>query len=837
MNQIKSESNYRPTDRTVCNYSFPERIKPRNQYLRPFTLLGLLLFLGTVGLGFGQDRYTGPHAAQQFQFGDLPTPPDKEMEAEGPTEPLRARRVQPDHVVFGYHPYWSGTAYQNYNYSLLTHIAFFSAEITSHGYISDDHGWPVTSLINLAHSHGVKVILTATLFNSSDIATLLSSSTYRQNAINSLLSRVQAANADGVNIDFEMVPSGQESNFNTFIHDLTQAFHSQIPGSEVSIAMPAVDWWDSYDYGYLNDNCDYLMIMGYDYFWGGSDHAGPVAPLNSGFSSWYIQRTVEDYLSETGGDGSKIILGLPWYGIDWPVVNSAMGAATTGSGSAVFYASAEAAAQSFGKLYNSQAPSAWYRYTSSGSWHQAWYDDSTSLAAKYSYAVETGLAGVGIWALGYDGGRQEMWGALYDILGGGGPPLPPSWFYVRNIGNNQLLIQFPAVAHADSYKVYLSTDAVSFTAYRESAVPLFVLDSLESGTLYYFKLRSVNREGMSDFTEVLGGVPTMGTAPILIVNGFERVSGTNNTFDYIKRHGPPIAALGFAFDAASNDAVEAGIVDLNQYSLVDWISGEEATATVSFSQTEQEALMNYLNNGGRLFVSGSEIGWDLVANGSQADIDFYHNYLKADYIVDDAGVYTVHPTANGIFNGLADMNFDNGSHGSYDVDYPEGIKPRGGAVSNLRYSGVDYNSVGGAGIQYLGPFNGGEIGGVVYLGVGLEAFYPASARQAIMERVLNYLMPGTNVADTPQPQDFHLLQVFPNPFNSQLQIKLRVQPSSKITIRIFDLKGREVQRQELTARTNLLSWTWSPDNLASGVYLLEARDHYNRSLVKVSYVK
>ncbi|MCF7839998.1 MAG: hypothetical protein K9N22_04400, partial [Candidatus Marinimicrobia bacterium] len=265
------------------------------------------------------DLYQGPHELEWLKHqGEAD--PELELTPGSTIQPLTPLRRDPSHVVFGYHPYWNGTAYTNYNYNLLTHLAYFGVEMNSQGQITNSHSWPVTSLINLAHSNGVKVILTVTLFDNAGIGTLLGNSTYRQTAIDNLISKVIEGNADGVNIDFESVPSGSEANFNTFIHDLTEAFHEQIPGSETSIAMPSVDWWNSYDYDYLSQNCDGLMIMAYAYYWSGSSQAGPVAPLYSGgMANYNIDRTVNDYLAETGGDGSNIFLGLPWYGYNWPV--------------------------------------------------------------------------------------------------------------------------------------------------------------------------------------------------------------------------------------------------------------------------------------------------------------------------------------------------------------------------------------------------------------------------------------------------------------------------------------------------------------------------------------
>ena len=147
--------------------------------------------------------------------------------------PISSRLRTPSKEVFGYHPYWMGTAWTNYNFDLISTLAYFSAEATETGNLENLHGWPVASLINEAHSHGTEVVLCVTLFNSNDLTTLLSSPTYRQNLINNLLTQVQAGNADGVNVDFESFPESQRENMVTFITDLTAAFPSTIPESQV----------------------------------------------------------------------------------------------------------------------------------------------------------------------------------------------------------------------------------------------------------------------------------------------------------------------------------------------------------------------------------------------------------------------------------------------------------------------------------------------------------------------------------------------------------------------------------------------------------------------------
>ena len=126
----------------------------------------------------------------------------------------------------------------------------------------------------------------------------------------------------------------------------------------------------------------------------------------------------------------------------------------------------------------------------------------------------------------------------------------------------------------------------------------------------------------------------MNTPKILIVNGFDRINGTTNSFDYIKEHGRAIKSIGYSFDATSNEAVINGNLILNDYLIVDWILGEEGSSSYSFDANEQAKVTSFLKNGGRLFISGSEVGYDLVEKGNQYDKDFYYKILKANYLSD-----------------------------------------------------------------------------------------------------------------------------------------------------------------------------------------------------------
>ena len=435
------------------------------------------IFLILSGFIYSQG-YSGIHQMQSEYYKKHYDESSRQQES-GSIQPNQPRERTPSHEVFGYHPYWMGTAWQNYNFDLITTLAYFSAEVNGTGGLDDLHGWPITGLINEAHAHGTDVVLCATLFNSTDITTLLSSSTNRTNCINNLLAQVQAGNADGINIDFESFPSSQKDNMVTFITDLTATFHSEIPGSQVTIAMPAVDWSDGWDYNALASISDGLFIMGYGYHWSGSSTAGPVSPL-TGWGTYNITWTVNDYLNKTGNDQGKIILDLPYYGYEWPTTSGSAGTSTTGSGDAKFYSEAIALAESWGFLWDNESQTPWYRYQdTTNHWHQGWYDDSLSLSLKYDFAMDQNLKGVGMWALGYDGSNSELWNLLYEKFtqlqsGTDGHPIVPASLQINRIYPNpfnaSVTVEFSLPSNRQDASIIL-TDLLGRVIQKTSIVP------------------------------------------------------------------------------------------------------------------------------------------------------------------------------------------------------------------------------------------------------------------------------------------------------------------------------------------------------------------------------
>jgi len=328
--------------------------------------------------------------------------------------------VSLSHKIYGFHPYWiTDATAANYYYSLLTHIAYFSAEVDSStatsGGITTSHAWSTTQVVNYCKAHNVKIHLAITMFGNH--SRVLSNSTYRTNLVNNIVSLIQTRNADGANIDFEALASGQAENFKLFINELGTKLKEN--SLELAICIPAVDWSGVFTSSFTSANnsvVDYYFLMAYDYYYSGSTTAGPVSPLTTGTTVRHFSRSINAYIS-AGVPANKLIAGCAYYGYDWKVLSSNRmetvksgtdGTSSTYSSIATTLPSISVSDKFFDATYN--VP--WYRYNDGTDWHQVWYEDSLSISMKYDTLKSKNLAGTGMWALSYDGSKTAMWGAL-----------------------------------------------------------------------------------------------------------------------------------------------------------------------------------------------------------------------------------------------------------------------------------------------------------------------------------------------------------------------------------------------------------------------------------------
>lgn len=319
--------------------------------------------------------------------------------------------------VYGWHPYWSNGLQGNYDWDGLSDLCYFSYDVNAaDGNATSTHGWSTAAVVTDALANGVNVTLCATLF--SGHSTFFGSTTAQQTLITNLINLVNARGAHGVNIDFEGMGASHRVPFTNFMIDLCNQMHAAIPGSEVSICLYAVDWSAVFDMAAMDPYVDLFIIMGYDYYWSGSSTAGPESPLYNFQTSYNytLTKTITYYLDQ-GASESKLLLGLPWYGREWATTSGTIPSATTGTGtSSVTYATMRDNTSGY---YSSQqwdpiSFSTWFPSNRAGQWWQAFVDGEWSLSNRFDMVNQRGIGGIGIWALGYDDGYNDLWNLIRD---------------------------------------------------------------------------------------------------------------------------------------------------------------------------------------------------------------------------------------------------------------------------------------------------------------------------------------------------------------------------------------------------------------------------------------
>jgi hypothetical protein len=362
-------------------------------------LLGMALLATTVP-GFG-------HRAEAELHRGAPTPVVAPFP--GTPAPLASRpETTLTRSIYGYAPYWADERWLRYD--LLDRIGLFDVTLNPDGSITNLYGFPGrwAATIDRAHRNGVKVEMVATCFDWANIHGAIRA----PNSIPNLVALAESSGVDGINLDFEGLWYGDRDTFTLFVRRLSAACRSA--GLDLTLATPPLNQERAYDLPALADTTDGLFIMGYDFHWLAGPEAGPVAPLSGWTFYGNLQMAIDYYLS-TLGDGSKLWLGLPLYCYQWPTYADTVRSRTTGPGEACWYSEAANRAATHGYRWDGEGKSPWYAYNSGG-WRQGWFDDDTSLLMKYGKANEHDFLGAGMWALGYDGARPELWAALRETF-------------------------------------------------------------------------------------------------------------------------------------------------------------------------------------------------------------------------------------------------------------------------------------------------------------------------------------------------------------------------------------------------------------------------------------
>ncbi|MEM4977003.1 MAG: Ig-like domain-containing protein, partial [Desulfurococcaceae archaeon] len=181
--------------------------------------------------------------------------------------------------------------------------------------------------------------------------------------------------------------------------------------------------------------------------------------------------------------------------------------------------------------------------------------------------------------------------------------------------------------------------------------------------------------------------------------------------------------IDYDYYSVPSGANGPGTTVLNNYPFVIWFTGDDYQTTLT--STDQTNLGTYLNNGGRLFISGQDIGYDLGAGNS-----FMNTYLAANYVGDSAASSIVNGQTGTVFDGVT--YYLSGGDGANNNAYPDYVNlydaPGTEAIALKYHNGRNASIVHDSGTYRT-----------VYFAFPFEAINSRDARKDAMKRALIYL--------------------------------------------------------------------------------------------------
>jgi HAD superfamily hydrolase (TIGR01509 family) len=266
------------------------------------------------------------------------------------------------------------------------------------------------------------------------MAAVLSNPTTRAQHVATVVAFVLDNDFDGVDLDYEQFAfadgratwGATRPHWVAFIRSLADELHRR--GKTLTVSIPPVyddgrtdtsGFW-VYDHGAIAEVVDHLRIMVYDF---STSSPGPIAPLE------YVERSIAGTLSVVD-DPTKVVLGVPVYGYNWPV-------ATVGDCPPDADGRVSVTARSVHDLLERRGGTpvrndVWgewsFEYqlqfdngeTSCTQFRQVHYVDGDGALERIQLAREAGLGGVALWALGYE--DDGVWNLIDEAIRRPGAP-------------------------------------------------------------------------------------------------------------------------------------------------------------------------------------------------------------------------------------------------------------------------------------------------------------------------------------------------------------------------------------------------------------------------------
>lgn len=366
----------------------------------------------------------------------------KEEVLSAQTENLLPKSLKKKEII-GFLPFWL-VKEAKIDFTKITTLVYFGISLDKNGKIvrlmddsTEEPGWTkfnsdeLSTIITTSNEKNIHTELAVRAMENEVITAIVNNPKSRQNVIDNALEEMKSKKIQGINVDFEYqgVPDAHTiENFNVFLEEFGKAVHSVNPRYTLSVdtyadTVKKVRLWDLKK---IPSDVDKVIIMAYDYTRQSSVRAGPVAPLEGSPDKYEydVAQTVKDYLSLIPKE--KIILGVPFYGYDWPTFdNTPMAEARKDTNNydpaalSSYKRSMELVREKNLKVeWDDDAQTPWFAYKDNekSTWREVYFENEKSLVKKLELLIKNDLSGIGIWALGYDGNDPILINTIFQSL-------------------------------------------------------------------------------------------------------------------------------------------------------------------------------------------------------------------------------------------------------------------------------------------------------------------------------------------------------------------------------------------------------------------------------------
>jgi spore germination protein YaaH len=324
--------------------------------------------------------------------------------------------------VYTWYPYWMGDVWKSYDFNLISTISFFSYNIDpkTGNYMNPAQikQWRETDLLDSAKKYNTKVLLSLALEGEGNHLEYLNNESSWNTTLDSISVLLKERDAAGIEIEFMDIPLDRETKFLEFVTFLKDNLDYRFITKKMtlSLVIPAAPDKFPFDLEKLDESVDLFIVKGLDYHEEDGSVAA-VAPLrNETADGPSLENTLLTYLAR-GLNPEKSILALPLYGSQWSgTFDPVEGFYTTNFERKVTLSEVNRVFQSKDSIYmitptldETTMTQYFFLEFQDNTSIEGWYDDAFTLSKKMDLALVNKFKGVGLWALGYDLGKNEVW--------------------------------------------------------------------------------------------------------------------------------------------------------------------------------------------------------------------------------------------------------------------------------------------------------------------------------------------------------------------------------------------------------------------------------------------